>query len=680
MKYASQVSRETIARLEAMAAEDPVRCQPHPCPGVYSSREEEEFWCYKCWGHALEQPMPGSNLAEFFRQQDLQFPLPAGFREERRITVSHGSDCMAVDCICDAYTPHLFDSIADFYLTTDLPTANLESTVYPAAPFGRNQPKVLPGQTRTDCNPRMNTSAGMLDRFVNAGIRYFSTANNHCYDYDEAGLLATLDELDRRGAAHSGTNRSPQEQTQALVLDVGGVRVAELSATFDLNDRAYEKKWLLNEVRFNDTPCDFTLMEQLIASAKAQKADIITLHAHWGWEFELYPHPKTVEYAHKLAEMGIDVIVGTHPHVSQPMEKYTYTQNGEQRSCLIFYSLGDFVSFHPQSRDSRITSVICALSSQTSDYLMYNSFGEMKYETRPMTTVQAMLVADNGSRKIQKNVSRSLRKGAEMLTDALITELAGKITDGLDNAFEAVRPKGGQMQVVMGAGASGILLHEAMGHAFEADFNRKGQSIFSDKMGKRVCPEGINIVDDATIRGNRGSLNFDDEGVPGQRTTMVEDGILTSYLHDRISARYYSVAPTGNGRRETFRSSPIPRMRATYMESGNAEPDGIIASVRKGIYVNEFSNGQVKIGEGDFTFFVKSGFLIEDGRLTRPIKDINVIGNGPQALKDIMAVGNDCVIDDSAWTCGKGQSVPVSCGMPTVLVNNLLVGGEQDGE
>ena len=167
-----------------------------------------------------------------------------------------------------------------------------------------------------------------------------------------------------------------------------------------------------------------------------------------------------------------------------------------------------------KSRDSRITSVICALSSQTSDYLMYNSFGEMKYETRPMTTVQAMLVADNGSRKIQKNVSRSLRKGAEMLTDALITEIAGKITDGLDNAFEAVRPKGGQMQVVMGAGASGILLHEAMGHAFEADFNRKGQSIFSDKMGKRVCPEGINIVDDATIRGNRGSLNFDDEGVP----------------------------------------------------------------------------------------------------------------------------------------------------------------------
>ena len=357
-------------------------------------------------------------------------------------------------------------------------------------------------------------------------------------------------------------------------------------------------------------------------------------------------------------------------------DRYPIIKDWRQESPSIAVEYLGRLEKEIKSRDSRITSVICVLSSQTSDYLMYNSFGELKYETRPMTTVQAVLVADNGKRKIQKNSSRSFRKGAEMITDALLREIADRITDGIDNAFEATRPKGGQMQVVMGAGASGILLHEAMGHAFEADFNRKGQSIFSDKMGQRVCPEGINIVDDATIRGNRGSLNFDDEGVPGQRTMMVENGILTSYLHDRISSRFYGVAPTGNGRRETFRSSPIPRMRATYMESGDADPDGLIASVSKGIYVNEFSNGQVKIGEGDFTFFVKSGFLIENGRLTRPVNDINVIGNGPQALKDIIAVGNDCIVDDSAWTCGKGQSVPVSCGMPTVLVNNLLVGGE----
>jgi TldD protein len=232
------------------------------------------------------------------------------------------------------------------------------------------------------------------------------------------------------------------------------------------------------------------------------------------------------------------------------------------------------------------------------------------------------------------------------------------------------------MSVVMGAGASGILLHEAMGHAFEADFNRKGQSVFCDKMGKRICSKGITIVDDGTIRGNRGSLNFDDELVPGQRTAMVEDGVLTSYLHDRISARYYGVQPTGNGRRESFRYHPIPRMRSTYMESGQAKPQDIIASVKKGIFVDQFSNGQVKIGEGDFTFYVKSGFLIENGRLTAPVKDINIIGNGPAALADIRAVADDLIIDPGTWTCGKEQSVPVSCGIPTVLVDNLTVGGE----
>jgi TldD protein len=232
------------------------------------------------------------------------------------------------------------------------------------------------------------------------------------------------------------------------------------------------------------------------------------------------------------------------------------------------------------------------------------------------------------------------------------------------------------MPVVMGAGASGMLLHEAMGHACEADFNRKGQSIFSDRMGKRICMEGISIVDDGTISGNRGAVNFDDEGIPGQKTFMVEDGVLTSYLHDRISAGFYGVAPTGNGRRESFRYAPLPRMRATYMLGGDARKEDLIASVDKGIFVDEFSNGQVQIGEGDFTFYVKSGFLIEKGSLTAPVKDINIIGNGPQALADIIGVGNDLVVDEGAWTCGKGQSCPVSCGIPTVLIKNLTVGGE----
>ncbi len=328
------------------------------------------------------------------------------------------------------------------------------------------------------------------------------------------------------------------------------------------------------------------------------------------------------------------------------------------------------------SRDSRIIKVLIRLSNSMSDVLMYNSLGELTYETRPMGSVSATAVFQQDGRTENKSTSRSFRIGAELIGPALMKEIADEVVKGIDARFEAIRPKGGQMSVVMGAGSSGILLHEAMGHAFEADFNRKGQSIFSDRMGQRICPEGVNVVDDGTVAFNRGSGNYDDEGVPGEKTYMVEDGILCSYLHDRISAGWYGVTPTGNGRRENFRYNPIPRMRATYMESGNAEPEGIIASVRNGIYVDEFTNGQVKIGEGDFTFFVKSGFLIEDGRLTAPVKDINIIGNGPQALADIVAVGNDLKIDNGTWTCGKEQSVPVSCGMPTILISSLTVGGE----
>ena len=329
-----------------------------------------------------------------------------------------------------------------------------------------------------------------------------------------------------------------------------------------------------------------------------------------------------------------------------------------------------------RARDSRVEKVKAMLSYDVRDVLMFNSLEELKYDTRPLGSISVTAIFSQGGKIDTKSVSRSFRTGAEMLSDTLLEELVSEVVKGVDERFAARRPKGGEMSVVMGAGASGILLHEAMGHAFEADFNRKGQSVFSGKMGQRICPECINILDDATLKGNRGALNFDDEGVPGQKTYMVEDGILTSYLHDRISARFFGVSPTGNGRRESFRYPPIPRMRATYMESGNADPEGIIASVKSGIYVDDFSNGQVKIGEGDFTFYVRSGFLIEDGRLTMPVKDVNIIGNGPRALSDIVAVGNDLRIDDGAWTCGKEQSAPVSCGIPTVLVSKLTVGGE----
>jgi TldD protein len=210
----------------------------------------------------------------------------------------------------------------------------------------------------------------------------------------------------------------------------------------------------------------------------------------------------------------------------------------------------------------------------------------------------------------------------------------------------------------------------------EADFNRKGISIYADQIGKRIAPSGVTIVDDATLPFARGALNVDDEGGTTEKTVLVDDGVLRTFLHDRISARHYGVPTTGSGRRESFRHPVLPRMRCTYMEAGQQDPADIIKGVAKGVYCDVFANGQVQIGAGDFSFYVRHGYLIEDGRLTRPIKDINIIGNGPKVLATIDAVGNDLVIDEGGWTCGKdGQSVPVSQGMPTVRVANLSVGG-----
>ena len=328
------------------------------------------------------------------------------------------------------------------------------------------------------------------------------------------------------------------------------------------------------------------------------------------------------------------------------------------------------------SLDEKVIKVNAFMNDETSYVLFYNSEGKLSYDYRPMISFGVVSIMQKDKQIENAYAARSFRKGFEWLTDDLIDELANEAVDRTNILFEATKPKAGEMPVVMGAGGSGILLHEAIGHTFEADFNRKGTSIFSDKMGKKVAENFINIIDDGTLANNRGSINIDDEGNDVQKTYLVKDGVLNSYIHDRISASYYGVDPTGNGRRESFRNIPIPRMRATYMEAGNSSKDDIISNVDYGVYVDNFSNGQVQIGAGDFTFFVKSGYLIEKGKLTQPIKDINIIGNGPQALADISMAANDYKIDNGTWTCGKdGQSVPVTCGLPTVLVKKLTVGG-----
>ena len=326
--------------------------------------------------------------------------------------------------------------------------------------------------------------------------------------------------------------------------------------------------------------------------------------------------------------------------------------------------------------DEKVIKATVVLSDETGYVLFYNSEGLLSYDYRPMASLVCVVVMEKDGQIENAYASKSFRTGFEFLDDALIDELATEAVDNCNILFGAGKPRAGEMPVVLGAGGSGILLHEAMGHAFEADFNRKGTSIFSDKMGKSIAQDFINIVEDGTMENNRGSINIDDEGNDVKKIHLVKDGILNSYIHDRISANHYGVAPTGNGRRQSFRHSPLPRMRITYMENGPHAVEDIISNVDYGVYVDNFTNGQVNIGAGDFTFFVKSGYLIENGKKTMPIKDINIIGNGPQALADITMAAGDAEIDNGTGMCGKGgQMVPVTMGIPSVLVKKLTVGG-----
>lgn len=328
------------------------------------------------------------------------------------------------------------------------------------------------------------------------------------------------------------------------------------------------------------------------------------------------------------------------------------------------------------SLDSRIIKCNISLTDTESKVLIINSRGEVATDFRPLFGLKVVVTAEEKKRRETNMSALSGRYGFEYFKGDVLKEVSQKAVSRTVDLFKAVKPDGGEMEVVLAPGSSGILLHEAIGHGLEADFNRKKTSLFYNKMGEKVAKPFVSIVDDATWENARGSLNVDDEGTATEKTILVRDGVLVNYLHDRISAQHYGVQPTGNGRRQSFRYPPVPRMRNTYMLSGPHTPEEIIKSVTKGIYAETFSNGQVLIGAGDFTFYVKTGFLIEKGEITRPVKDINIIGNGPEVLKNVVMVGNDLKIDNGTWTCGKdAQGVPVSHGLPTVKVSSLTVGG-----
>ena len=329
-----------------------------------------------------------------------------------------------------------------------------------------------------------------------------------------------------------------------------------------------------------------------------------------------------------------------------------------------------------RAKDPSIIQVTVGLSWHQRVVMINTSDGINAEDSQPYFVLRLSVVMNRNGETQSNGDSLAEKNDFASITDEKIHRLVDTAVADTDILFSAVKPKGGEWPVVLGAGASGILLHEAIGHGLEADFNRKERSIFATKMNQKVASDEVTVCDSGLIDNSRGALNVDDEGNPCQDTVLVENGILRSYMHDRISAAHYKVNPTGSGRREDYKNYPIPRMRVTYMKNGTHEKDELFADVKYGVYCTKYTNGQVLIGPGDYTFYVKNGYLIEDGKLTAPIKDINIIGNGPDTLSKITKVANDFELSHGSWTCGKdGQSVPVSLGMPSVLVSAITVGG-----
>jgi TldD protein len=330
-----------------------------------------------------------------------------------------------------------------------------------------------------------------------------------------------------------------------------------------------------------------------------------------------------------------------------------------------------------RAKDKRVVQVSASLSGQWQVVHIMRADGTQASDIRPLVRIGVnVIVEENGKREAGNAGAGGRANYAQYISETAWKKLADEALRTALVNLESVPAPGGEMKVVLGAGWPGILLHEAIGHGLEGDFNRKGTSAFAGLMGKQIATKGVTVKDDGTIENRRGSLNVDDEGTPTNCTTLIEDGILVGYIQDRQNARLMNAKPTGNGRRESFAHMPMPRMTNTYMLGGDSTQADMIASVDKGIFAANFGGGQVDITSGKFVFSASEAYLIENGSITQPIKGATIIGNGPDCLTKIRAIGNDMRLDDGIGTCGKaGQSVPVGVGQPSLLIEGLTVGG-----
>ncbi|HKO88112.1 MAG TPA: metalloprotease TldD [Burkholderiales bacterium] len=329
-----------------------------------------------------------------------------------------------------------------------------------------------------------------------------------------------------------------------------------------------------------------------------------------------------------------------------------------------------------RARDPRVVQVMASLGGVYEVILIARSDGVMAADVRPLVRLSVQVIAEQNGRREQGSSGGGGRVDYAFFTDAVLEDYAQRAVDQALLNLEARPAPAGTMTVVLGAGWPGILLHEAIGHGLEGDFNRKGSSAFSGRIGERVAAPGVTVVDDGTLPNRRGSLNIDDEGNRTQCTTLIEDGILRGYIQDSLNARLMKQKTTGNGRRESYAHNVMPRMTNTIMLNGDKEPADIIKSVKSGLYAVNFAGGQVDITSGKFVFAASEAYMIENGKISYPVKGATLIGNGPDALTRVSMIGNDMALDSGVGTCGKeGQSVPVGVGQPTLRLDGLTVGG-----
>ncbi len=353
----------------------------------------------------------------------------------------------------------------------------------------------------------------------------------------------------------------------------------------------------------------------------------------------------------------------------------TLNATGKEKRSLL-----ERAAKHALSFDAKIEKAQASFSEEMREILVITSDGRWAHDIQPMMRFGVSAVAQDGTRRESGRSGGGGRVTLGYFEDQSPENHAEIAVKQALTLLDARPAPAGQLEVVLAPGDSGILLHEAVGHGLEADFNRKRTSNYTDQIGKEVASSLCTVVDDPTIVQSRGAINVDDEGMEPERHTLIENGRLCGYMQDRMSSRYFDVKTTGNGRRESFQCAPMPRMTNTILLGGESDPEEMIRGVKKGIYAKTFGGGQVDISNGDFVFSLTESYLIEDGKLTAPLKGVNLIGNGPETLREVTMLGNDVALSDGIWTCGKdGQSVPVGVGCPTVKIARITVGGTEIG-